>query len=434
MKVDRRDFLKFAAATGVTIPSWGYISTASAQTAGIYSGKVLINVLADGGIVGGWWTDPKNDPTVNSWRTPVNGVTPEPAIAAGLRMSPRGNNTAFLTAYAPHMMFINGINQQTNDHGAGKRVSATGSLDMGYPNVSALFANVYGRGLPFAWLNAAGGDVSVGAGLASPTPMPNGNTLVALANPNAVNLTTDLMKQADVDKATAAQSARMLAMNSRPDLTPRLNILSRQFVDSSEARATLARIAQFIPATFNATFPQAHAGLVAAQAGLAATLQLQTGGFDTHGNCDQALGPANGNMGRLTNLLDFIWQTAAAMGIDNRLIVRVHSDFGRTPMNNGAGNDHWGPGGTNVIMERNAPWAGRAFGATGPRYQSQRISPTTAAVDPLAGVTITPRHVHAALRTYLGINTTDPRFNLRVPANEMFDFFNPTIQTGYPTV
>lgn len=432
MKVDRRDFLKFAAASGVAIPSWGFISSASAQAvAGIYSGKILINILADGGIVGGWWIDPKNDPAVNSWRTPVNGVTPEPVVAAGLRMSPRGNNAAFIAAYAPHMMFINGINQQTNDHGAGKRVSATGSLDMGFPNVSALFANKYGKGTAFPWLNAAGNDVSQGAGLAAPTPVPNANSLVALANPNAVNLTTDFMKQGDVDKALAAQAARMQAMQARGDLAPRMNVLSRQFLDSSEARATLARIAQFIPATFNATFPQAHAGMVAAQAGITTTIQLSTGGFDVHGNADQGMQTA---MPRLTNLIDFVWQTAAAMGIDNRIMVRVHSDFGRTPMNGGNGCDHWGPGGTNVIMERNAPWAGRTFGATGPRYQPVLINPATGAVDSVNGKQINPRHVHTALRNYLAINTTDPRFDLKVPATEMFDFFNPAVQTGYQSM
>lgn len=431
MKVDRRDFLRFAAASGVAIPSWGLIPSAVAQTAGIYAGKVLINVLADGGIVSGWWTDPKNDPTVVSWRTPVNGVTPEPVVAAGLRMSPRGNNAAFLAAYAPHMMFINGVNMQTNDHGAGRRVSATGSLDMGFPNVSALFASVHGRGTAFPWLSAAGADVSQGAGLAAATPMPNANSLVALANPNAVSLTQDFMKQADVDKTLVAQAARMQAMQARGDLAPRLNIMTKQFLDSSEARATLARIAQFIPATFNATFPQAHAGMVAAQAGITTTIQLSTGGFDVHGNSDAGMQTA---MPRLTNMIDFIWQTAAAMGIDNRIMVRIHSDFGRTPMNNGNGTDHWGPGGTMVLMERNAPWAGRAFGATGPRYQPVRINVATGAVDPVAGAAINPRHVHAALRNYLGINTTDPRFNLRVPANEMFDFFNPAASTGYPSM
>jgi hypothetical protein len=36
------------------------------------------------------------------------------------------------------------------------------------------------------------------------------------------------------------------------------------------------------------------------------------------------------------------------------------------------------------------------------------------------------------LRNYLGVQTSDPRFDLKVPASEMFDFLNPGTVTGYP--
>lgn len=429
MKIDRRDFFKFAAASGLAIPSWGLIPIANAQV-GTYTGRILINVLAEGGIAQGWWTDPRQtDATVCSWA--VGGATA--VTAAGLRMSPRGNNAAFLTAYAPHMMFINGINQETNDHGAGKRVGATGTLDNGYPNVSGLFASVHGKGLPMPWLNSAGSEVSMSAGLVAPTPMPSANTLRALVDPNAVSATQDYMKPADLGKGLAARAARMQAMQAGGNLAPRMNILTTQFLDSDKSRALLANVLAFIPATFNATFPSAHAGLVAAQAGITSTIQVQTGGFDTHGDADNSL---QTNMPRLTNLIDFIWQTATTMGIDNRIFLRVYSDFGRTTMNNGNGNDHWAAGGTNVLMQKNAPWAGRVVGATGPRFQPLAINVATGAVAAAAAgvTTIRPRHVHAALRTYLNINTTDPKFDLKVPATEMFDFFNPAMSTGYPSL
>jgi len=50
------------------------------------------------------------------------------------------------------------------------------------------------------------------------------------------------------------------------------------------------------------------------------------------------------------------------------------------------------------------------------------------------GKVITPRHLHQAVRDYLGFNTTDPRFQLKIPADEKFDFFNPSINTGYPNM
>jgi hypothetical protein len=38
------------------------------------------------------------------------------------------------------------------------------------------------------------------------------------------------------------------------------------------------------------------------------------------------------------------------------------------------------------------------------------------------------------MRRYLGIETTDPRFDLKVPAAERIDLFNPAAATGYPTM
>jgi hypothetical protein len=55
-------------------------------------------------------------------------------------------------------------------------------------------------------------------------------------------------------------------------------------------------------------------------------------------------------------------------------------------------------------------------------------------VDPVNGKVIAPRHIHDALRTYLGAPTSDPKFQLRVPADEKFDFFNPSAKTDYPNM
>jgi hypothetical protein len=42
------------------------------------------------------------------------------------------------------------------------------------------------------------------------------------------------------------------------------------------------------------------------------------------------------------------------------------------------------------------------------------------------------RRIHAAPRRHLSIETMDPRFNLKLPTGEMFDFFNVGVSTGYP--
>jgi uncharacterized protein (DUF1501 family) len=131
--------------------------------------------------------------------------------------------------------------------------------------------------------------------------------------------------------------------------------------------------------------------------------------------------------------VDYLWQKSAALGLSSRVFLRIYSEFGRTALNAGNGKDHWEVG-SQVLMEANASWGNRVVGASGPKHESRKINPSTGAIDATAGVVVKPRHIHAALRKYLGIETTDPRFNLKVPAAEVFDLFNSALTTGYPGV
>lgn len=419
--MNRRDFLK-AGAGGLVMPWWAVIPEAAAQSA-LYSGRILVNVHAAGGLDQSSWTDPREtDRTLNNYA----GVTPA-NVSGNIRSAPMGNNKAFFDRYFMQTLVINGVSSETNSHDDGTRAHATGRLEMGYPNMSELFASVHGRGLPMPWLNAGGFRTS--AGLVAATPMPSVDALRALVTPNAQSANADFMKQSDLDKTLAARAERMKALAARSDTLPRMRTVSQEFVASSDSRALMQRVAQFLPTTLDA-FPAAHVGLVAAQAGITSTIQLSSGGFDTHSNHDAGMANA---LPRLTDLVDYLWQKSAALGISNRILVRIYSEFGRTPLNSGNGKDHWSVG-SQVIMEAAPAWGNRVFGASGPRHQALRINTATGAVDPTSGVLIRPRHIHAALRSYLGINTTDPRFDLKVPANETFAFFDPNARTGYPTL
>jgi uncharacterized protein (DUF1501 family) len=260
--------------------------------------------------------------------------------------------------------------------------------------------------------------------------VPDANAFRALSQPNAASASNDFMKQADLTRVQAARAERMKALQARGDLLPRERIAVQEFLGAADSRALLQRVAQVTPGNFDA-FTQAHIALIAAQAGLASTIQLASGGFDSHSNHDNAYANA---LPRLTNLVDYIWQKSAELGLTSRLFVRIYSEFGRTALNSGNGKDHHEVG-TQILMQANAPWGNRVFGASGPKHEQRKINPATGAVDAsAAGFVIKPRHIHAALRRYLGVETTDPRFNLKVPAAETFDFFNPALNTGYPTL
>jgi hypothetical protein len=187
-------------------------------------------------------------------------------------------------------------------------------------------------------------------------------------------------------------------------------------------------VSDFLPATFDNA---AHVGLVAAQAGITSTLQFSSGGFDGHGQLANSYAQS---LPRLTDLVDYIITKAGTMGIANRIFIRIYSEFGRTPLNNASGKDHHSVG-TQILMEATPPaWGNRVFGASGPRHQQVKVDPATGAVDAVNGKVMAPRHVHAAMRKYLGIQTSDPRFQLNVPATENFDIFNPNAKTGYPNL
>lgn len=418
----RRDLFKMIGATGLVIPSWGWITDAKAQASG-YTGRILINVMAGGGLDQSSWADPREtDQTINSWAGTPAGV------AGSIRYAPIGNNKAFFDRYFAQMLVINGVHGETNGHDEGSRVHATGRLDIGYPNIAELFASVNGKGLPLAYLAAGGFTAS--AGLRAPTPMPDANNFRALVSPNSASATNDFMKQSDLDRVQAARAERMRALLARGDALPRTQTVANEFIAAADSRALMQRVAALTPATFDTPFTQAHVGLLAAQAGIACTMQISTGGFDAHSNIDNTYATV---LPRLTDMVDYIWQKSAALGIDNRIFVRIFSDLGRAPrINSGNGKDHWSVG-TTIFMEKNPTWGNRVFGASGPKHERLAINTTTGAVDP-GGVVIRPRHVHAALRKYLGVETTDPRFNLKVPANETFDFFNPAANTGYPNL
>ncbi len=112
----------------------------------------------------------------------------------------------------------------------------------------------------------------------------------------------------------------------------------------------------------------------------------------------------------------------------------VAGEFSRTELNGSNGNDHKGVGaGALIMLPPGTGLGNRCVGYTGPNHTSRAINPKTGAPDP-NGVMLTPAHLHEALRTYLGIQPTNPMLGLGVPANEKIDLFNPAMSTGYPTL
>ena len=106
--MQRREFLKLASSCGVVIAPWALIPEAQAQT---YTGRVLINIHAGGGLDQSSWADPREtDATVNNYA----GVTPA-GMAGNIRFAPMGNNAAFFNAHFRNMLVINGVHKMCDE-------------------------------------------------------------------------------------------------------------------------------------------------------------------------------------------------------------------------------------------------------------------------------------------------------------------------------
>ena len=155
----------------------------------------------------------------------------------------------------------------------------------------------------------------------------------------------------------------------------------------------------------NDLLQQAQMAMICSAAGLTVACDLEIGGFDTHSNHDNNHRTA---LQRLTNGVTYLWDTAEAMGLADRLVVLVGSDFGRTPRyNDGNGKDHW-PINSALVMKKNAAWTNRVVGASDEGHSALAINPTTLAVDNgPSGVVLTPAHVQEVLREAGGV-AADP--------------------------
>ena len=264
-------------------------------------------------------------------------------------------------------------------------------------------------------------------GLVTATPVPDGNQLRAMVVPNSASATQDRMKQADYMKTVAARDARLQALKSAGVLLPKERLITEQFIAGKEARARLEAVSQLIPATFTNGFADIEVAAIAMQAGITAAVQISSGGFDCHGSVEDYNGP-NGALVRMTSRLTFLMDEAARRGIEDRLLVVVSAEFGRTNLNGSGGKDHNNVGGSYTIMLPPGTGLGnRTIGYTGPRHEQRTINPTTGAPDP-NGIVINPKHVHKAVHDYLQIQSNAPG-GLGVPAAESLKVFSPTCHT-----
>ena len=419
----RRTLLKGLLAMGAAAPGFRL----PLVHAGNYRGKLFVFVQADGGWDPTSFCDPKantpGEPVINHW-----AQRDEIRQAGRIPYAPFARNQAFFEKYHRRMLVINGVDAQTNSHTVGIVHNWSGRNSEGYPTTTALLASHYAPELPATYLSFGG--FSATAGVTRFTRIDNADLLRDIASP-----ATEAFSDANWAALESYRAATSERLASAPGLLPS-DARRRAFYLSAfapEGFEGLKAYANAVPpedqleqeerytrpgGQFDSTLRrQAQLTVLAFKTGVAVSADLWLGGFDTHAYHDP---DHEWLLANLTDSVDYLWEYAERHGVANRMVVVIGSDFGRTNFYNAqSGKDHW-PIGSFIVMEKNRRWTGRAVGETDGLHFAQRINPSTLRRDDASGTIIYPKHVHKALRRYLGIEHTPGA--RRFPFNNTEDF------------
>ena len=398
--------------------------------------KVFVFMQADGGWAPTSFCDPKSnvpdEPVINHW-----AECDEMRQAGNIPYAPFANNAAFFEKYYGRMLVINGVDAQTNSHTVGIVHNWSGRNSEGYPTTTALLAAAHGREITVPYLSFGG--FSRTAGVARFTRVDNANLLRNIATPERASWDGEERYLSDEDWSDLEAYRREVAarLEGARNVMP-MDALNRSFYASAFASAEgLKAFASEIPDDEALERPVSHSSVsgltlesdlrrqaqlavLVFKTGVAVSADLWLGGFDTHATHDPDQGWL---MGNLTDSVDYLWDYAEQHGVADRMVVVMGSDFGRTNFYNSQnGKDHW-PIGSYVIMEKGQRWTNRVIGETDDLHFAQRINPGTLQRDDMNGTIIYPKHMHKALRRYLGIENSAGAQRFPFNSTEDFAFF-----------
>ncbi|HIL96088.1 MAG TPA: DUF1501 domain-containing protein [Pseudomonadales bacterium] len=425
----RRDFLKktmLLGAAGLALPVSSRLYAANAG----YTGRLLILLQAEGGWDVTSFCDPKvnqpGEPEINHWSS--NGSI---QTAGNIAYAPFADNSNFFNKYYGDLLVINGVDAQTNSHSTGILHNWSGRNSEGFPSLSAMFAAQQAPDQALSYINCGG--FAQTANLIRFSRLDDIGALRQLLKPEVESEGTTIRSTDDMTRIRAYRRSRVQRLIADPTNLPRLQYNLEAYAEALDNKSSLTNFADFIPSddeiieievvnneVSSNLRRQIQMALSAFEAGISSAVDLHTFGYDTHVDHDTLHAPLYAH---LVNSIDFLWTLAEQKGIADRITLVIGSDFGRTPnYNSDNGKDHW-PIGSVLVMEQNPSWGNRVFGETDEGHNAYHINPSTLARDDSNGTIIYPKHVHKALRRYLGLENTAVDANFQFSNTEDFDFF-----------
>jgi hypothetical protein len=462
--MDRRDFIKLASATGLSlfIPSvLGKEKLAYAEEA-TWGGPYFLQMHASGGwdptmlcdakLTAGGVTPVYENRLITAVKD-INGISVPMTTAAGKFLLRNNGNPIedpdnFFTTVGRDVLVVNGVDTQTNNHDTGVQGLACGHNDIELPALAALFAGLVAqqRNVPMAFL--AGGQYNRTGDVVGVSRFP-GNKIGLLADPYRAQVNDEkaLLSDVAIQRINQMRADRLTRLEGVQTL-PRSKRTLAAMRDASKGGASvglLKTVAAAQPVVFAPTdlAPDTAAYLNAPinaqagaptrfvdlgspletilrcfQAGVSASATFAQGGFDTHSNHD--IDQANA-MSVFMARLRYVLLRAAQLNIKDKLYIMVTSDFGRTPRyNTGNGKDHWNV--TSTLLFGPGIRGGRALGKTDEGHKALRVAKGNVAQvladKDTSGLRIHSSHIHRELRRVLGIEQANFINQFPLPATD----------------
>jgi len=431
----RRIFLK-TMASSATLAAFSSLSNSVWAAPSEYEGRFLVVLQMDGGWDVTQLCDPKtNTPgelDINNWAN-----SSEIQTAGRIQYAPVASNQRLFENHHQKMLVINGVDAQTNSHTTGVLHNWSGRNAAGLPTLTALFAASKAPDLPLAYVNNGG--FSDTADLIRFSRLNDHNALIDLLDPSVVpwDSTRSLRRPSDISRVQRYQREALERKLAKNTLTPRQRANATAYLNARTNRDALDRLKSIIPESEaiqpNTVLPyvnfesdlmrQIQLSLLTFKAGVGVSSDLMCHGFDTHNEHDIQHEELYNHA---ADAIDYFWNFAGELGISDRITLVVGSDFGRTNFYNAEnGKDHW-PIGSYIVMEESPAWGNRVVGVTDGLHNALKINPNTLKEDSTNdGVLLHPKHVHKALRTYLGVDFLAEQERLTFSSAVDLDLFNP---------
>ena len=411
--MDRRDFMKLAALSGLAVVTpFAPELNAAEGSDGLYdTGNFFIAFVA----AGGWDVTNLCDPKGNS--SDVHQSFEASAIkkAGNISYAPLNNNEMFFNKYGSDILAINGIDMIQAGHRACERYTWTGHLTSKmHPTFAAFYAakKAEGRALPLGYLSY--GSYSATGDLLPISRLRGTQALDKLINPKfyRANETLRFRSAFSEDAVQAALLERQASRLAAKKL-PKIKQAMGSMYSAQLSAAKLRELKAHLPEDLNSLTglkKQVAVTLAACKAGICISANISQGGFDTHSDHETK---QNRRLTEYLDGVDYLLSQAETMGIRDRIVLMMSSEFSRTPkLNDGNGKDHWAVG--SAMFMGPGIRGNRVIGATDETHKAKGFDIDTMSPVEDTIFRIRPQHIHKNLRKLTGIDDAPEAVNFKL--------------------